>query len=61
MRFCYYIFVQSDLMAELRKVSQERDRLANERKKFKGQDLNNVWLGQTIAQICKYKNHFEIN
>ncbi|KAJ7364965.1 hypothetical protein OS493_007598 [Desmophyllum pertusum] len=26
-----------DLMADLRKVSQERDRLANERKKFKGE------------------------
>ena len=34
-------------MAELRKVSQERDRLANERKKFKGKELN-VWI-QTIA------------
>ena len=27
---------QSDLMADLRKVSQERDRIAKERKKFKG-------------------------
>lgn len=27
---------QSDLMADLHKVSQERDRIAKERKKFKG-------------------------